>query len=97
MICDGSVCCGNDRFDGCCEAADANTSVVLVRSVVKLDDEALQSKRDQREVQNCETLLEIMSEIYKKHTRLTKAQLTKMYDTRLVYARKRMPQVGLCR
>lgn len=84
MICDGSVCsAGTIVLMGAAKRQMYNTSVVLVHALSNWMMGHCKPKEIREELQNCETLLEIMSEIYKKHTRLTKAQLTKMYDTDL--------------
>lgn len=59
------------------------TSVILVHSLASWMGGLQKPKEIREELQNSETLLDIMSEIYKKHTKLKKTHLQKLYDTDL--------------
>ena len=59
------------------------TSVILVHSLSSLMGGFQKTKEIREELQNSQTLLDIMSEIYKRHTKLNKTSLKKLYDTDL--------------
>ena len=59
------------------------TSVILVHSLSSWMGGLQKPKEIREELQNSETLLNIMSEIYKKHTKLNMSNLKKLYDTDL--------------
>ena len=60
-----------------------STTVILVHSLSSWIMGHQKPKEIREELQNSETLLEIMSEIYKRHTKLNKMHLKKLYDTDL--------------
>tara|TARA_B100000676_G_C18051361_1_gene831400 strand:- start:870 stop:1454 length:585 start_codon:yes stop_codon:yes gene_type:complete len=60
-----------------------STSVILVHSLSSWMNGMQKPKAIREELHNSETLLEIMSEIYKRHTKFTATNLKKMYDTDL--------------
>ena len=59
------------------------TSVILVHSLSSWMRGRQKPKEIREELQNSETLLDIMSEIYKENTKLNKHNLKKLYDTDL--------------
>jgi ATP-dependent protease ClpP protease subunit len=59
------------------------TSVILVHSLASWMGGLQKPKEIREELQNSETLLDIMSEVYKNHTKLNKTHLKKLYDTDL--------------
>lgn len=59
------------------------TTVILVHSLASWMGGLQKPKEIREELQNSETLLQIMTEIYEKHTKLTKAGLKKLYETDL--------------
>ncbi len=84
IIAEGNVCsAGTIVMMGAKKRYMYNTSVVLVHALSSWMMGHCKPKEIQEELQNCETLLEIMTEIYRRHTRLTKAQLKQMYNTDL--------------
>ncbi len=60
-----------------------STSVMLVHSLSSWMMGHQKPKEIREELQNSETLLDIMSEVYKRHTKLNKTHLKKLYDTDL--------------
>ena len=59
------------------------TSVLLVHSLSSWMGGHQKPKEIREELQNSETLLEIMSDIYRRHTKLSKRKLEKLYNTDL--------------
>ena len=59
------------------------TSVILVHSLSSWMGGLQKPKEIREELQNSETLLDIMSEVYKENTKLSKSHLKKLYDTDL--------------
>lgn len=59
------------------------TSVILVHSLSSWMGGLQKPKEIREELQNSETLLDIMSEVYKDNTKLNKTNLKKLYDTDL--------------
>ncbi len=60
-----------------------STTVMLVHSLASWMGGMQKPKEIREELQNSETLLQIMTEIYERHTKLTKSSLKKLYDTDL--------------
>lgn len=60
-----------------------STSVMLVHSLSSWMMGHQKPKEIREELQNSETLLDIMSEVYKRHTKLSKMHLKRLYDTDL--------------
>ena len=71
-----------------------NTSVILVHSLSSWMKGMHKPKAIREELINSETLLNIMSEIYKRHTKLTAANLKKLYDTDLYMRHEECLQHG---
>lgn len=59
------------------------TSVILVHSLSSWMGGLQKPKEIREELHNSETLLDIMSEVYKRHTKLNKSSLKRLYDTDL--------------
>jgi ATP-dependent protease ClpP protease subunit len=59
------------------------TSVILVHSLSSWMGGLQKPKEIREELQNSETLLDIMSEVYRNNTKLNKTHLKKLYDTDL--------------
>lgn len=59
------------------------TSVILVHSLSSWMGGLQKPKEIREELQNSETLLDIMSEVYQNNTKLNKTNLKKLYDTDL--------------
>lgn len=70
------------------------TSVILVHSLSSWINGMHKPKAIREELINSETLLDIMSEIYKRHTKLTGANLKKLYDTDLYMRHNECLQYG---
>lgn len=71
-----------------------STSVILVHSLSSWMGGLQKPKEIREELHNSETLLNIMSEIYKRHTKLNKASLNKLYDTDLYMRHDQCIQLG---
>ena len=70
------------------------TSVMLVHSLSSWMGGLQKPKEIREELQNSETLLDIMSEIYKNNTKLTKHNLKKLYDTDLYMRHNECVKLG---
>ena len=71
-----------------------STSVILVHSLKSWMVGYAKPKEIQEELQNSETLTDICSELYKKHSKITKAALAKMYDTDLYMRSEQCLRLG---
>lgn len=60
-----------------------DTSVILVHSLKSWMAGYAKPKEIKEELQNSETLTDICTDLYKKHCKITKSALNKMYDTDL--------------
>lgn len=60
-----------------------DTTVILVHSLKSWMAGYAKPKEIKEELQNSETLTNICTDVYKKHCKITKSALTKMYDTDL--------------
>ncbi len=84
VIAESSVCsAGTIIMLGATKRFMYTTSVILVHSLSSWMKGLQKPKEIREELQNSETLLDIMSEVYKNHTKLNKASLKKLYDTDL--------------
>lgn len=70
------------------------TSVILVHSLSSWMGGLQKPKEIREELQNSETLLDIMSEVYKNHTKLNKTNLKKLYDTDLYMRHEECVRLG---
>jgi ATP-dependent protease ClpP protease subunit len=57
------------------------TSVILIHSLSSWMEGYQKPMKIREELKNSQTLLDIMSEVYREHTRLTKQELKRLYDT----------------
>lgn len=95
VVCDACVCsAGTIVMLGAAKRTMYNTSVILVHALSSWVMGMQKPKQLKEELQNCETLLEIMTDVYKRHTRLTKAALKKLYDTDLYMRADECLQMG---
>lgn len=84
IVCDSCVSsAGTLVILGAAKRYMYETSVMLVHSLSSWVDGMHKPKQLKEELQNCETLLGIMTDVYKKHTNLTKTNLKSLYDTDL--------------
>lgn len=70
------------------------TSVILVHSLSSWMGGLQKPKEIREELQNSETLLDIMSEVYKENTKLNKTNLKKLYDTDLYMRHEECVRLG---
>jgi ATP-dependent protease ClpP protease subunit len=70
------------------------TSVILVHSLASWMGGLQKPKEIREELQNSETLLDIMSEIYNNNTKLNKNHLKKLYDTDLYMRHEECVRLG---
>lgn len=84
VVCDACVCsAGTLVLLGASKRLMYGTSVMLVHSLSHWVMGMQRPKELQQELQNAETLTEIMTAIYKRHTKLTKSALSNLYNTDL--------------
>lgn len=82
IVAESSVCsAGTIIMLGAAKRFMYPTSVILVHSLSSWMGGLQKPKEIREELQNSETLLDIMSEVYQRHTKLTKTSLKKLYDT----------------
>lgn len=95
VCCDACVCsAGTIVMLGATKRVMYSTSVMLVHALSSWMMGMQKPKQIKQELENCETLLEIMTEIYRKHTRLSKAELRSLYDTDLYMRAEKCKSVG---
>jgi len=70
------------------------TTVILVHSLSSWMGGLQKPKEIREELQNSETLLDIMSEVYKNNTKLNKTNLKKLYDTDLYMRHEECMRLG---
>lgn len=84
VICEGSVASAATLVMlGASRRYMYATSVILVHSLKSWMSGYANPKEIKEELQNTETLTEICTDVYKKHCKITKTALNKMYDTDL--------------
>eukprot|EP00965_Chrysotila_dentata_P107249 3543422-Pleurochrysis_carterae.AAC.1 len=84
VVCDACICsAGTIVMLGAAKRTMYNTPVILVYALLSWAMGMQKPKQLKEELQYCKTLLEIMTDVYKRHTRLTKVALKKLYDTDL--------------
>ena len=84
IIAEGCVCsAGTIIMLGAAKRSMYKTSVILVHSLSSWMMGMQKPKEIREELQNSETLLNIMSEVYRTNTKLPKSALKKLYDTDL--------------
>jgi ATP-dependent protease ClpP protease subunit len=71
------------------------TSVILVHALSSWIHGHQKPKQIKEELKNTETLLDIMSDVYRRHTKLSKTMLKDLYDTDLYLRHDRCLELGL--
>jgi len=95
VIAESCVCsAGTIIMLGACKRFMYTTSVILVHSLSSWMGGLQKPKEIREELQNSETLLDIMSEVYKENTKLSKNNLKKLYDTDLYMRHKECVRLG---
>lgn len=95
IVADACVCsAGTIVMLGAAKRFMYKTSVLMIHALSSWVHGHQKPKQLKEELQNCETLLAIMTDVYRKHTKLKSTALTKLYDTDLYIRHEQCLQLG---
>ena len=95
VIAESCVCsAGSIIMLGAAKRFMHSTSVILVHSLASWMGGLQKPKEIREELQNSETLLQIMTEVYKRHTKLNKTELQRLYNTDLYMRHEECIRLG---
>ena len=95
IVADACVCsAGTIVMLGAAKRFMYKTSVLMIHALSSWVHGHQKPKQLYEELQNCETLLAIMTDVYKKHTKLREGALKKLYDTDLYIRHDQCQSLG---